>query len=140
MAGHVSQCYVYEHGPCARCLDVGIPSTIYALHVHIYIPRKCSLFVKSFGSSGNFALQVIAAIPTAETAGNIANILFSLTLLFCGVMATPEQMPGFWYEASPLVRCCEVMLNLSCLTGSSCTGSALLRSERLTVMACRVYF
>lgn len=41
-------------------------------------------------------LQVIAAIPTAETAGNIANLMFSLTLLFCGVLATPQQFPGFW--------------------------------------------
>jgi len=35
--------------------------------------------------TSTFTNMVIAAIDTAETAGNIAQLLFSLTLIFCGV-------------------------------------------------------
>ncbi|CAG79546.2 ABC-2 type transporter-domain-containing protein [Yarrowia lipolytica] len=40
-----------------------------------------------------------------ETAANFAYLLFSFCLMFCGVLATKESMPGFWifmYRASPL--------------------------------------
>lgn len=29
--------------------------------------------------------------------GNLANVAFSLCLIFCGVLATPDQFPGFWF-------------------------------------------
>ncbi len=51
-----------------------------------------------------FAHMIIAGMSDADTASNIANILFSFTLLFCGVMATPDNMPHFWifmYRVSP---------------------------------------
>jgi ATP-binding cassette, subfamily G (WHITE), member 2, PDR len=51
-----------------------------------------------------FATMVIAAVPDAETGGAIANLAFSLTLIFCGVLATPSALPGFWifmYWLSP---------------------------------------
>lgn len=31
-----------------------------------------------------FAIMMIAGIPNAETGGNIANLMFSLCLVFCG--------------------------------------------------------
>ena len=34
--------------------------------------------------AGTFTNMVIAGIETAETAGNITNLLFSLSLIFCG--------------------------------------------------------
>jgi len=34
--------------------------------------------------SGTFTNMVIAGVETAETAGNLANLMFSLTLIFCG--------------------------------------------------------
>lgn len=34
--------------------------------------------------TSTFTHMCVAAIETAETAGNIANMLFSLTLIFCG--------------------------------------------------------
>lgn len=34
--------------------------------------------------TSTFTDLVVAGIETAETAGNIANIMFSLTLIFCG--------------------------------------------------------
>lgn len=46
--------------------------------------------------TSTFAHMVIAGIPSAETGGNVANIAFSLTLIFCGVLVAPNALPGFW--------------------------------------------
>ncbi|KAF2460409.1 putative multidrug resistance ABC transporter [Lineolata rhizophorae] len=61
-----------------------------------------------------FTDMCIAGIETAETGGNIANLAFSLTLIFCGVLATPEAMPGFWifmYRLSPFTYLISAMLS-----------------------------
>lgn len=34
--------------------------------------------------TSTFSTMVVAGIETAETAGNVAQLLFSLTLMFCG--------------------------------------------------------
>lgn len=55
--------------------------------------------------SSTFAHMIIAAMPDAETAGNIATLLFSLMLTFNGVLQSPEALPGFWifmYRVSPM--------------------------------------
>ncbi|KAH6666409.1 putative ABC transporter [Halenospora varia] len=54
--------------------------------------------------TSTFTHMCIAGIESAEEGGNIANLAFSLTLIFCGVLATPSSMPGFWifmYRISP---------------------------------------
>ncbi|KAM5350256.1 hypothetical protein ACJ41O_006761 [Fusarium nematophilum] len=51
-----------------------------------------------------FAHACIAITDTAEAGGNLANVLFMLCLLFCGVLAGPDTLPGFWifmYRVSP---------------------------------------
>lgn len=55
------------------------------------------LFVVQFMLfTSTFAHMIIAAMPDAETAGNIATLLFSLMLTFNGVLQTPKALPGFW--------------------------------------------
>lgn len=47
----------------------------------------------------------ISFAESADDGGNIANFLFVLAFFFCGVLASPTQMPGFWiflYRVSPL--------------------------------------
>lgn len=64
--------------------------------------------------TSTFAHMIIAGIELAETGGNIANMLFSLCLIFCGVLATPSQMPGFWifmYRVSPFTYLVSAMLS-----------------------------
>jgi ABC-type multidrug transport system permease subunit/ABC-type cobalamin/Fe3+-siderophores transport system ATPase subunit len=54
--------------------------------------------------TSTFTHMVIAGIESAETGGNLANLMFSLCLVFCGVLATPATFPGFWifmYRLSP---------------------------------------
>lgn len=55
------------------------------------------LFVEEFLLfTSTFATMMISAIDTAETAGNIGNLMFSLSLIFCGVLASPSVFPHFW--------------------------------------------
>lgn len=55
--------------------------------------------------TSTFSHMVVAGIENEHTAGTMATILFTICLGFCGVLATPEQLPGFWifmYRISPL--------------------------------------
>ena len=61
--------------------------------------------IQYFVFASTFAHMVIAALPNAETAGNIATLLFSMALTFNGVVQAPNALPGFWlfmYRVSPL--------------------------------------
>ncbi|ODV90247.1 hypothetical protein CANCADRAFT_103973 [Tortispora caseinolytica NRRL Y-17796] len=47
----------------------------------------------------------VAGIEIAENAANIANLLFTLCLAFCGVLVTQQGLPGFWifmYRCNPI--------------------------------------
>jgi ABC-type multidrug transport system permease subunit len=81
--------------------------------------------------TSTFAHMIIAGIETAETGGNIATMLFSLCLIFCGVLATPDNMPGFWifmYRVSPFTYLVSAMLS----TGLSGTEVVCEAVEYLT--------
>ncbi|KAF2675522.1 hypothetical protein BT63DRAFT_450509 [Microthyrium microscopicum] len=65
--------------------------------------------------TSTFGHLCIAAIDTAEAGGNIANLMFSLILIFCGVLATPTALPGFWkfmYYVSPFSYLASSMLSV----------------------------
>ncbi|KEQ86373.1 hypothetical protein D6C84_04937 [Aureobasidium pullulans] len=65
--------------------------------------------------TSTFTNMVIAGIDLAETGGNIANLMFSLTLIFCGVLVGPTVMPGFWifmYRVSPFSYLVDGMLSV----------------------------
>ncbi|KAJ5982947.1 CDR ABC transporter [Penicillium waksmanii] len=54
---------------------------------------------------GTFTTMVVASASTAEIGAILALLLFVFSLIFCGVMATPASLPGFWifmYRTSPL--------------------------------------
>lgn len=51
-----------------------------------------------------FSTFIIAGFETAEAGANVANLMFMLCLIFCGVLAPKDSMPGFWkfmYYVSP---------------------------------------
>ncbi|KAL2863758.1 pleiotropic drug resistance family ABC transporter [Aspergillus lucknowensis] len=64
--------------------------------------------------TSTFAHMVIAGIELAETGANLANMLFLLCLVFCGVLAGPSQFPRFWifmYRVSPFTYLISAMLS-----------------------------
>ena len=76
----------------------GIPSSERQGLVLLYI-------IQFFIYGSTFAHALIAGLPDAETAGNLATFLFAMTLVFNGVMQSPQNLPGFWifmYRVSPL--------------------------------------
>lgn len=74
-----------------------------------------------------FAHACIAITETAEMGGNLANILFMMCLLFCGVLASPEQMPGFWifmYRVSPFTYLLSSILSTGLANSKvTCSGN-----------------
>ncbi|KAL4806551.1 ABC-2 type transporter-domain-containing protein [Aspergillus unguis] len=82
--------------------------------------------------TSTFAHMMIAGIELAETGGNLANLLFSLCLIFCGVLAGPSQLPGFWifmYRVSPFTYLVSAMLS----TGVSGTDAYCEQVEFLSL-------
>lgn len=54
--------------------------------------------------TSTFANLCIAGISSEQAAGNIVNLLGLFMFFFCGVIATPQAMPGFWifmYRCNP---------------------------------------
>ncbi|KAI1483164.1 ABC transporter ABCl1 [Daldinia eschscholtzii] len=64
--------------------------------------------------TSTFTDMIIAGFETAEGGGNIANLMFSLCLIFCGVLAGPDSFPRFWifmYRVSPFTYLVSAMLS-----------------------------
>jgi ATP-binding cassette subfamily G (WHITE) protein 2 (PDR) len=84
--------------------------------------RQCLVLlfmIEFFLFASTFAHMLIAGLPDAETAGQLATVLFSLSLVFNGVMQPPEALPGFWmfmWRVSPLTYFVQG------ITGSAMTG------------------
>ncbi|KAK0616818.1 ABC-2 type transporter-domain-containing protein [Immersiella caudata] len=66
--------------------------------------------------TSTFTDLMIAGFETAEAGGNIANLLFTLCLIFCGVLANPDTLPRFWifmYRLSPFTYLASAMLSVA---------------------------
>ncbi|KAF2089509.1 ABC drug exporter AbcA [Saccharata proteae CBS 121410] len=93
--------------------------------------------------TSTFTDMIIAGIEDAETGGNIAQLLFSLTLIFCGVLATPTALPGFWifmYRLSPFTYLVSAMLSTAVAnTDATCATNEYLKFQPLTGETCYQY-
>ncbi|KAK6065954.1 ABC-2 type transporter [Seiridium cupressi] len=79
-----------------------------------------------------FAHACISITETSEAGGNLANVLFTLTLFFCGVLASPQSMPGFWifmYRVSPFTYLISALLS----TGLANTSVACASNELVSI-------
>ncbi|KAM5349858.1 hypothetical protein ACJ41O_006363 [Fusarium nematophilum] len=69
-----------------------------------------------FMFSSTFANMMIAGIPTADMAGGAMNLLLIMMFTFCGVLAGPDALPGFWifmYRVNPFTYIIESFLGTS---------------------------
>lgn len=93
--------------------------------------------------TSSFTHLCIAAIDTAESGGNIANLAFSLCLIFCGVLAPPASLPGFWifmYRVSPFTYLVSAMLSTGLAnTDVVCADNEYLKFKPPTGMNCGDY-
>lgn len=78
-----------------------------------------------FMFASTFGHLLIAAIDEPDTGGSLANLLFILCLIFCGILAPPSTLPRFWifmYRVSPLTYIVGSFMSAG-LTGLSVTCS-----------------
>ncbi|ETN41430.1 uncharacterized protein HMPREF1541_03366 [Cyphellophora europaea CBS 101466] len=93
--------------------------------------------------TSTFAHMIIAALESAEAGGGIANLLFSLSLIFCGVLAGPSTFPGFWiwmYRVSPFTYLIEGFLTTAVAdTTVQCAANELLQFSPPAGSTCEEY-
>jgi len=80
--------------------------------------------------TSTFAHMAIAGIGSAEIGAITAYMAFLLTIVFCGVLAGPKALPGFWifmYRLSPFTYLIDAML----ATGVSGTRVVCASNEYL---------
>ncbi|KAH9885321.1 ABC-2 type transporter-domain-containing protein [Xylariomycetidae sp. FL2044] len=90
--------------------------------------------------TSTFTDMIIAAFETAEAGGNIANLLFTLCLIFCGVLATPDSFPRFWifmYRLSPFSYLVSGMMSTAVAgVAVDCADNELLSFEPPQGLTC----
>lgn len=101
------------------------------------------LLMQFFVFASTFAHMLISALPDAETAGNIATLMFSLTLTFNGVFQPPQALPGFWifmYRVSPLTYLVSAIASTG-LSGRQvkCSSNELAIMQPIQGMTCGDY-
>ncbi|OAA40910.1 ABC transporter ABCl1 [Metarhizium rileyi] len=93
--------------------------------------------------TGTFSTFIVAGFETAEAGGNLANLMFTLCLIFCGVLATPETLPRFWifmYRVSPFTYLVSGMLSTGVAnTRVTCAANELLSFEPPSNQTCWQY-
>lgn len=93
--------------------------------------------------TSTFTDMVIAGVESAETGGNIAQLMFSLTLIFNGVLAGPSTLPGFWifmYRVSPFTYLVDGMLSTGLAnTNVQCADIEFLNFNPAPGMNCSTY-
>ncbi|KAK3682089.1 ABC-2 type transporter-domain-containing protein [Podospora appendiculata] len=93
--------------------------------------------------TSTFTDLMIAGFETAEAGGNIANLLFTLCLIFCGVLASPDTMPKFWifmYRVSPFTYLVSAMLSVGVAnTNVVCAQNELLHFAPINGSTCGEY-
>lgn len=93
--------------------------------------------------TSTFTDLIIAGFETAEGGGNVANLLFSLCLIFCGVLATPSSMPRFWifmYRVSPFTYLVSAMLSVGVAnTQVTCAANEYLTFDPPSGQTCYQY-
>ncbi|KAL9949874.1 ZEB2-regulated ABC transporter 1 [Verticillium nonalfalfae] len=90
-----------------------------------------------------FAHACIAITDTAEAGGNLANVLFMMCLIFCGVLASPDAMPRFWifmYRVSPFSYLVSAMLSTGLAnTRVTCSDVELVSFDPPSNQTCGAY-
>ncbi|KAK0365333.1 Multidrug resistance protein [Friedmanniomyces endolithicus] len=93
--------------------------------------------------TSTFTNMMIAGIADAETGGNLANLLFSLSLIFCGVLASPTSLPLFWifmYRVSPFTYLVEGMLSVGVAnTQVACAANEFVTFRPPAGQTCSAY-
>ncbi|KAL2890097.1 ABC transporter CDR4 [Ceratocystis lukuohia] len=93
--------------------------------------------------TSTFCDMVIAGFQTAQAGANMGNLLFMMCLIFCGILASPDDFPGFWifmYRVSPFTYLSSGMLSVGLAnTNVVCADNEYLSFEPLEGQTCGEY-
>ncbi|WVQ84203.1 hypothetical protein IAT38_006354 [Cryptococcus sp. DSM 104549] len=93
--------------------------------------------------ASTFAVMITAGVGSAETAANIANLLFMFCLIFCGVLVPGSELPRFWifmYRVSPFTYLVEGILGTALANNSVvCSATELLTFTAPAGQTCGEY-
>ncbi|KAI9876910.1 MAG: hypothetical protein M1830_005311 [Pleopsidium flavum] len=93
--------------------------------------------------SSTFSQMIVTIMPDAATGVNISALLYSLSLIFCGVLVRPNALPRFWifmYRVTPVTY----FINTLVSTGLSgveviCTTNEILEFDPANGQDCGSY-
>lgn len=92
---------------------------------------------------GSMGLLAVSFNEVAANAANLASLAFTMSLSFCGVMATPDAMPRFWifmYRVSPLTYLIDGLLAIGVANVPiTCSKNELLQFTPANGMTCGEY-
>ncbi|PYH42887.1 AtrD, ABC-transporter [Aspergillus saccharolyticus JOP 1030-1] len=92
---------------------------------------------------GTFTIMMVAGVATAEVGATLALLLFAMCLIFCGVLASPTALPGFWifmYRVSPLTYLVSGMLSTGLAnTSVQCSDLELIIVQPAANTTCESY-
>ncbi|QRG38392.1 multidrug resistance protein CDR1 [Candidozyma auris] len=87
--------------------------------------------------------MVVAFMEIADNAANMVNLMFIMCLNFCGVLATPEALPGFWifmYRCNPFTYLIQAMLSTGLAnTKIVCSSREILHFQPPSGQTCGQY-
>ncbi|KDN61164.1 putative ABC-2 type transporter [Colletotrichum sublineola] len=93
--------------------------------------------------SSTFTHLMIAGLGSAEVAGGIMNLAFILMFAFCGVLAGPGELPGFWvfmYRVNPFTYLMEGFLTIGLANAPvTCSSTELLTFDAPSGRTCGEY-
>lgn len=93
--------------------------------------------------TSTFSHMMIAGLPNPDIAAGIMNLIFVLMFVFCGILAGPRDLPGFWvfmYRVSPFTYIVEGFLG-SALANAPvvCAPEEILRFTPANGTTCAAY-
>ncbi|KAK1524570.1 ABC-2 type transporter [Colletotrichum paranaense] len=93
--------------------------------------------------TGSFAHMMIAGLPNAEVAGGIVNLFAIMMFSFCGILAGPSDLPGFWifmYRVNPFTYVVEGFLGTSLANAAvHCASNELVSFAAPSGQTCGQY-
>ncbi|KAH7139880.1 ABC transporter ABCl1 [Dactylonectria estremocensis] len=93
--------------------------------------------------AGTFSTFVMAGFDAAEAGGNLGELMFTLCLIFCGVLVSPDNLPKFWifmYWVSPFAYLVSGVLSAAIAnTNVVCADNELLSFKPINGTTCGEY-
>ncbi|KAF4463341.1 ATPase [Fusarium albosuccineum] len=96
-----------------------------------------------FMFTSTFAHMIIAGLESAEVAGGLVTLIMIMIFSFCGILASPQDLPGFWifmYRLSPFTYVVEGLMGTSMANADvGCEPNEMIRFDSPNGTTCSDY-